>query len=136
MAGFTLWNRFSRMQGGTNLQAGDNSDLVDTSQGLTQLQAIKDLTNTGSGKLAYGTGALVTGSVVIATGLTLCTAFAATLIGTGATATGATEVERLVVASITTGAVTVNGSYHSGTAAVTVQSVSGTASFYWMAAGT
>ena len=136
MAGFTLWNRLSRVQGGTNLLAGDNSDLVDTSQGLTQLQAIKDLTNTGAGKLAYGTGALVTGSVVIATGLTLCTAFAATLIGTGATATGATEVERLVVASITTGAVTVNGSYHSGTAAVTVQSVSGTASFYWMAAGT
>ncbi len=136
MAGFTLWNRFSRMQGGTNLVAGDNSDLVDTSQGLSQLQAIKDLTNTGSGKLAYGTGTLASGTVTIATGLTLCTAFATTLIGTGATATGATEVERLVVASITTGAVVVNGSYHSGTAAVTVQSSSGTAAFYWLAAGT
>ena len=41
-----------------------------------------------------------------------------------------------VPASITTGAVVVNGSYHSGTAAVTVQSVSGTAAFYWVAAGT
>lgn len=136
MAGFTLWNRLSRIQGGTNLQPGDNSDLVDTSQGLTQIQGLKDLTNTGSGKFSAGTGTLVTGTIVIATGLTLCTSFTATMIGTGATATGAAEVERVTVASITTGAVSVVGSYHSATAAVMVPSASGTGSFYWQAYGT
>ena|ERR1019366_3275623 len=136
MANYTLWNRLSRVQGGTNLIPGDNSDLVDTSQGLTQLQAVKDVTNTGAGKISAGTGTFVSGTVVVATGLTLCTSFIATLIGTGATATGATEIERVVVASITTGAVTCNGAYHSGTAAVQVQSVSGTAAFYYIAYGT
>src|SRR5476649_2157866 len=105
MANFTLWNRLSRIQGGTNLLPGDTSDLVDTSQGLTQIQALKDLTNTGSGKFAAGTGTFVSGTVTVATGLTLCSSFTATLIGTGATATGATEIERVVVVSITTGAV-------------------------------
>lgn len=136
MANFTLWNRLSRINQGTNLVAGDNSDLVDTSQGLTQLSAIKDITNTGAGKLAYGTGTFASGTVTIATGLTLCTAFVASMIGTGATATGVSEIERVVVASITTGAVVCNGSYHSGTAAVCVQSASGTGQFYWLACGT
>ncbi len=136
MANFTLWNRLSRINGGTNLLAGDNSDLVDTSQGLSQLSAVKDVTNTGAGKIVAGTGTFVSGTVTVATGLTLCTSFIATLIGTGATATGATEIERVVVASITTGAVVCNGSYHSGTAAVEVQSTSGTAAFYYIAYGT
>ncbi len=131
-----LYNRMVRVNAGTAAQAGDTADLVDVTNGLNQLQGIKDLTSTGAGKIAYGTGTLVSGTVTVATGLTLCTAFATTLIGTGATATGATEVERLVVASITTGAVVVNGSYHSGTAAVCVQSVSGTAAFYWVGVGT
>lgn len=131
-----LFNRMFRVNSGTAVQGSDAADLVDVTNGLNQLQAIKDLTNTGAGKIAYGTGTLVSGTVTIATGLVLCTSFAATLIGTGATATGVTEVERLVVASITTGAVVVNGSYHSGTAAVTVQSVSGTAAFYWVGCGT
>lgn len=136
MANFSLWNRLSRINGGTNLLAGDTSDLVDTSQGLSQLLALKDITNTGAGKFAAGTGTFVSGTVTIATGLTLCTSFTATLIGTGATATGATEIERVVISSITTGAVVCNGSYHSGTASVCVQSVSGTAAFYWQAYGT
>ena len=91
---------------------------------------------TGAAKTAYGTGTFVSGTVTVATGLLTVASFQATLIGTGATATGATEIERIVVASITTGAVVVNGSYHSGTAAVSVQSVSGTAAFYWTAYGT
>lgn len=137
MGTLNLNARFMRMNQSSNpVTAADVADLVDTSGGLSQLQAIKDLTNTGAGKLAFGTGAFVSGTVVVATGLTLCSTFIATLIGTGATATGATEIERAVVASITTGAVTVNGSYHSGTAAVCVQSVSGTASFHWLAYGT
>lgn len=133
---FNLLNRLARVQGGTSNLSGDAADLVDVTSGLAQLQAIKDITQTGAGKIAYGTGTFVSGTVTIATGLTLCTAFAATLIGTGATATGVSEIERVVVASITTGAVLCNGSYHSGTAAVSVQSVSGTASFYYVACGT
>jgi hypothetical protein len=137
MAGWNLIQRWGRVNNPAGaLGASDIADLVDTNQGLAQLSAIRDVTNTGAGKLAYGTGTFVSGTVTVATGLTLCTAFAATLIGTGATATGATEIERVVVASISTGAVVVNGSYHSGTAAVMVQSVSGTAAFYWLAAGT
>lgn len=131
-----FFNRFSRVNQGYGSTSGDAADLVDVTNGLNQLQAIKDITQTGAGKIAYGTGTFVSGTVTVATGLTLCTAFAATMIGTGATATGATEIERVVVASITTGAVVCNGSYHSGTAAVCVQSVSGTASFYWLACGT
>lgn len=131
-----FYNRKCRVDQGTASQSGDTADLVDVTNGLNQLQGLKDITNTGAGKVAYGTGTFVSGTVVVATGLTLCTAFTATLIGTGATATGATEIERVVVASITTGAVTCNGSYHSGTAAVMVQSVSGTAAFYYTAFGT
>lgn len=118
MANNSLWNRLSRIQGGTNIQSGDLADLVD------------------SNHVAAGTGTLASGTATIATGLNAVTAFHATMIGTGATATGATEVERIVVVSITTGSVVVNGSYHSGTAAVSVQSVSGTGTFYWIAIGT
>lgn len=85
---------------------------------------------------AAGTGTLVSGAVTIATGLTSVLSFQMTLIGTGASATGASEVDTLLVSSITTGAVAVVGAYHSGTAAVQVQSVSGTAAFYWLALGT
>jgi hypothetical protein len=137
MAGWNLIQRWGRVNNPAGaLGASDIADLVDTNQGLVQLSAVRDVTNTGAGKLAAGTGTFVSGTVVIATGLTLCTTFVATMIGTGATATGATEIERAVAVSITTGAVTVNGSYHSGTAAVMVQSVSGTAAFHWLAYGT
>ncbi len=107
---------------------------IPAGSGTTEL-AIMTASSTSGTKVTAGTGTLVSGTVIVATGLTSVLAFSAALIGTGATATGATEVERLVVASITTGAVTVNGSYHSATAAVTVQSVSGTAAFYWIAVG-
>ena len=90
---------------------------------------------TSGARFAAGTGTLVSGTVVVATGLTSVLSFIPILNGTGATASGATEVDTLVVASITTGAVTVNGAYHSATAAIQVQSVSGTASFYWLAVG-
>ena len=92
-------------------------------------------TSTSGARFAAGTGTLVSGTVIVATGLTSVLSFAASLSGTGAAATGATEVTELFVASITTGAVTVNGSYHSATAAVNVQSVSGTSAFYWVAVG-
>lgn len=124
MGNFNLNQRVTRLNQGINpINASDASD---------------DILSTPSAsgpRYAAGSGTLVSGTVAIATGLNSVASFTATLVGTGATATGATEVERLVVASITTGSVTVNGSYHSGTAAVCVQSVSGTASFYWSAFG-
>lgn len=114
----------------------DNSvRVIPAGTGSTEI-SLMQTTLTGAAKTAFGTGTFVSGTVTIATGLALCTSFSAQLIGTGATATGATEIERVVVASITTGAVVCNGSYHSGTAAVSVQSTSGTAAFYWQAYGT
>ena len=118
------------------VDSDDNAlKIIPAGTGTTELAV--GLAATASGfRFAVGTGSLVTGALVVATGLTSIIAFTATLSGTGASATGATEVDTLVVASITTGAVTVNGAYHSGTSAVQVQSVSGTATFYWIAVGT
>ena len=84
---------------------------------------------------AYGTGTLVTGTIVIATGLRTVTAFTTALVGTGASASGATDVASIVVSSITTGAVSCVGTYHAATG-VRIASASGTATFYWMAIGT
>ena len=118
------------------VDSDDNAlKLIPAGTGTTELAVCLAATASGF-RFAGGSGALVTGALVVATGLTSIIAFTATLSGTGASATGATEVDTLVVASITTGAVTVNGAYHSGTAAVQVQSVSGTATFYWIAVGT
>ncbi len=86
-------------------------------------------------KFAAGTGTLVTGSIIVATGLTTVLGFAVALAGSGARATGATEVAQLTVTSITTGAVSVQGMY-STAAATWVSSASGTSAFYWTAVGT
>jgi hypothetical protein len=118
------------------VNSSDNSVRVIPIGSGTAEVSLAQTVSTGAVKIAAGTGTFVSGTVTVATGLATCTSFNATLIGTGATATGATEIEQCVVASITTGAVVVNGSYHSGTAAVMVQSVSGTAAFYWQAYGT
>jgi hypothetical protein len=101
----------------------------------TGVPYIADATGAGLRRIASGTGALVTGAVTIATGLTACTTFVATLIGTGASASGAAEVSLIVVSSITTGAVSCVGSYNAATG-VRIASVSGTASFHWLAIGT
>lgn len=90
---------------------------------------------TGAFRTAAGTGTLVSGTVVIATGLATVVGFGTTLAGTGARATGATEVAQLTVTSITTGAVSVTGMY-STAAATWVASASGTSAFYWLAIGT
>ena len=92
--------------------------------------------STSGFRMAAGTGTLASGTVVVATGLATVLGFTGILSGTGATASGATEVDSVVVASITTGAVTVNGQYHAAEAATGVQSVSGTSAFYWFAVGT
>lgn len=97
---------------------------------------VQDATGAGSIKVARGTGTFVTGTVVIATGLDTVDAFVATLEGTGAGTSGASEIERVNVSSITTGAVSCVGSYHSATAGTSVISASGTSTFRWIAFGT
>src|SRR5882724_9612616 len=69
---------------------------IPAGSGTTELNFALGVTSSGA-RYAAGTGALVSGTVAVATGLTSVLAFTATLVGTGATATGATEVERLVV---------------------------------------
>jgi len=85
---------------------------------------------------AYGTGTLVTGGVVIQTGLRTVSSFTANISGTGAKTTGAAEVSTLQIAAITTGAVTVAGFFNSFVTGASTISVSGTATFYWTAIGT
>lgn len=86
-------------------------------------------------RFAAGTGALVTGTLVVATGLTSVLAFSTSLSGTGAGATGATETVTIRVSSITTGAVSVVGSYQ-GATGTSIVSASGAETFYWIAIGT
>ena len=118
------------------VDSDDNSlQIVPAGSGSTAV-VIGLSASTSGFRSAAGTGVLVTGAVTVATGLSTVLSFQTTLAGTGATATGATEVDTLLVSSITTGAVVVQGAYHSGTAAVQVASVSGTATFYWLALGT
>ena len=140
--GLSLYDRYRQMQGAVNApSASDSADLVDVSstQTLTNKVAyIRDQTNSGASNrlMAYGTGTLVTGSVVVATGLSTVTAFVATQYGATGFATGATEVDRVQVSSITTGAVTVMGIYDSFVTGAATLSNSGTATFYWIAIGT
>ena len=86
-------------------------------------------------RIAYGSGALVTGTLTVQTGLNVVDGFFATLINqTGASASGVTEVSSIVVNTITTGAVAVIGSYNAATG-VRIASASGTATFAWVAIG-
>ena len=118
------------------VDSDDNAlKIIPAGTGTTEL-AIGLAASASGFRFAGGSGALITGALTVATGLTTVRSFVATLSGTGATATGASEVDTLLVSSITTGSVVVQGSYHSGTAAVQVASVSGTATFYWLAIGT
>ena len=100
-------------------------------------EVVFNLAATSSGfRTAVGTGTLVTGSVVVATGLTSVLGFTATVYGATGFATGATEVDRIIVGSITTGAVTVTGAFNSFATGAATLSASGTATFYWIAFGT
>ena len=86
-------------------------------------------------RFAAGTGALVTGTLVVATGLATVLSFAAALSGTGNGASGATETVTIRVSSITTGAVSVVGSYQ-GATGTSIVSAAGEETFYWLAVGT
>lgn len=102
--------------------------------GTTEL-AVPLAVSTSGAKVAAGTGTLVTGAVVVATGLTSVLSFQATVYGATGFATGATEVDAVIVSSITTGAVTVKGLFNAFVTGARTISASGTATFYWVAVG-
>ena len=140
--GLSLYDRYKQMQYATNApSASDSADLVDVSstQTLTgKVAYIRDKTNSGASNrfFAYGSGTLVTGAVVVATGLATVDSFTAQQYGATGFATGATEVHTVFVKSITTGAVTVGGIFNAFVTGAATVSVSGTATFYWIAIGT
>lgn len=110
--------------------------IVPAGTGSTEVPLVTSLVTSGA-RMTAGTGTLVTGSIVVATGLATVLGFVATIEGnTGNTATGVTEVEYIRVTSITTGAVSCLGLYHSADASITIASASGTATFRWIAFGT
>ena len=113
----------------------DALKIIPAGTGSTE-RAVGIAMTTSGFRFAAGTGTLASGVVVVATGLATVLSFTTTMSSTGATATGATEVETVYVDSITTGAVTVAGAYHSGTAAVMVPSTASSNVFYWLAFGT
>ena len=124
MPSFNLQQRLTAMNSGrvNNFAAEVSDDLISTP-------------TAASYRVAAGTGTLVTGAVIIATGLNTVQSFTASLSRSTGAATGATEVNTLYIGSITTGAVTVTGAYAAATG-VTIVSASGTSVFYWIAFGT
>lgn len=119
-----LYQRFTRMQAGQNpVNASDVSDDLVT-------------TPSASFRIAAGSGAFVSGSATIATGLNSVLSFAATLNGPTGFATGATEISDTIVSSITTGSVVVKGTFNAFVTGAATVSVSGTGGFFWVAYGT
>ena len=115
----------------------DDNALKHVPAGTGTTERVLGVAMTASGfRYAVGTGTLVTGSVIVATGLATVLAFNATVYGATGFATGATEVDRIIVGSITTGAVTVTGAFNSFATGAATLSASGTATFYWLAFGT
>ena len=118
------------------VDSDDNAlKIIPAGTGSTELAVVLAATASGF-RVAAGTGTLVTGAVVVATGLTTVLACATAQYGATGFATGATEVHTTFVKSITTGAVTVGGIFNSFATGAATVSVSGTATFYWIAIGT
>lgn len=118
------------------VDSDDNAvKLIPAGTGTTELAF--NLAATSSGfRTAAGTGTLVTGTATIATGLTSVLAFTASVYGATGFATGATEVDEIIVRTITTGSVVVTGAFNSFVTGAKTLSASGTATFYWIAFGT
>ena len=110
--------------------------LIPAGSGTSVVPFVLGLTGVTGAKLAAGSGTLVTGTAIVATGLTTVKGFTATVYGATGFATGATEVHEIQVVSITTGAVSVQGVFNSFATGAATVSVSGTATFYWLALGT
>ena len=87
-------------------------------------------------KVAGGSGALVSGTAVVATGLATVSGFSWNIVG--ATGTGAANAELPTITSIATGAVTITAFYVStiGASGASIISSGSAASYYWTALGT
>ena len=115
----------------------DDDALKHIPAGTGTTERVLGVAMTASGfRYAVGTGTLVSGTVAVATGLATVLAFNATVYGATGFATGATEVSRIIVGTITTGSVVVTGAFNSYTTGADTLSASGTATFYWLAFGT
>ena len=110
--------------------------LIPAGTGSSLIPFVLGLTGVTGAKIAAGSGTLVTGTVIVATGLTTVKGFVATVYGATGFATGATEVHEIQVVSITTGAVSVQGIFNAFVTGAATISASGTATFYWLALGT
>ena len=86
-------------------------------------------------KYAHGSGALVSGTATIQTGLTTVYSFQTTNYGSTGFASGATEVDDVIVSSITTGAVVCKGIFSDFATGTRKVSASGTTTFLWTAYG-
>lgn len=140
MAGFNFLQRYNRTVGSAMqpASAADLADIVDTSGAFSQIPAVQTATGASGVRVAHGSGTLVTGTLIVATGLSTVVGFTATVIqpATGTYLTGASEVHSINVVSITTGAVSVQGVFNAFVTGAATKSASGTATFYWIAFGT
>jgi len=112
--------------------------LVPAGSGTGVVPFVLGLAGVTGSVVAAGSGALVSGTGTVATGLTTIKGitFTVNTPATGTYLTGATEVHSINIVSVTTGSVAIQGVFNSlATGAATV-SVSGTASFRWVAVGT
>lgn len=120
------------------VNSGDNSvRCIPAGTGTTEVVFSTTVSSSGN-RTAAGTGTLASGTGAIATGLASVLSFQATVKqpATGTYTTGASEVHTINVTSITTGAVSVQGVFNSFVTGAATASVSGTATFYWVAVGT
>lgn len=117
------------------VDSDDNTaKMIPAGSGTSEVNFATAVSSSGA-KFAAGSGALVTGTATVATGLTSVISFQATVYGATGFATGATEVDSIIVSSITTGAVAVKGVFSIFTTGSRAISASGTATFYWTAIG-
>mgnify|MGYP001563936989 CR=1 FL=1 len=124
MPSFNLQQRLAKLNSGRVGNVAEVSDdLVSTP-------------TTSGWRVAAGTGVLVTGAVTVSTGLDTVRSFTASLSRSTGFATGASEVNALLVGAITTGDVVVTGAFNAFVTGAATLSASGTSTFYWIAFGT
>ncbi len=106
--------------------------------GVSGVPFILGLPNVTGAKMAGGSGALVSGTGTVATGLTTIKGISFTVNqpATGTYPTGVSEVHSINIVSVTTGSVVIQGVFNSFTTGAATVSVSGTAGFRWVAFGT
>ena len=110
--------------------------LIPAGTGTSLVPLVLGLAGVTGAKIAAGSGTLVSGVVTVDTGLTTVKGFSAAVRGATGFATGATEVHEIQIVSITTGAVAVQGIFNAFVTGAAPISVSGTATFNWVAIGT